>query len=102
MRPVVGGSVAHTGAGPERRLGHAQTLLLRARAGLFTLRAPEDIAGAPPLAADVWLPQTEVACARDAAGSAQGFPAAIQGRHNAESHNHNDVGTCVVYQDGRP
>lgn len=74
----------------------------RALAGLFTLRALEDVAGAPPLMADVWLPQTEVACARDAAGSAQGFYAAIKGGHNDESHNHNDVGAFVVYLDGRP
>ena len=31
-----------------------------------------------------------------------GMYAAIKGGHNAENHNHNDVGTCLVYIDGEP
>ena len=31
-----------------------------------------------------------------------GLFAAIKGGHNAESHNHNDVGTFIVYLDGEP
>lgn len=31
-----------------------------------------------------------------------GLYAAIKGGHNDESHNHNDVGTFVVYADGQP
>jgi hypothetical protein len=54
------------------------------------------------LISDFWLPDTEVAGARDAAGSSDGFFFAAKGGHNAESHNHNDLGTCVLYFDGKP
>jgi len=58
---------------------------------------PEDA-----LISDFWLPETEVAGARDKAGSTDGFFFAAKGGHNAESHNHNDLGTCVLYFDGKP
>lgn len=32
----------------------------------------------------------------------KGLYAAIKGGHNGESHNHNDIGTFVVYADGQP
>lgn len=51
---------------------------------------------------DFWLPETEVAGARDKAGSSEGFFFAAKGGHNAESHNHNDLGTCVLYFNGKP
>ena len=35
-------------------------------------------------------------------GTADGFYFAAQGGHNAESHNHNDVGNFVVYANGKP
>lgn len=54
------------------------------------------------LIADFWLPQTEVAGARDKAGTSQGFFFAAKGGHNAESHNHNDLGTFVLYYNGKP
>ncbi len=54
------------------------------------------------LISDFWLPDTEVAGARDTEGSTEGFFFAAKGGHNAESHNHNDLGTCVLYFDGKP
>ncbi len=54
------------------------------------------------LVADFWLPDTEVAGARDNEGSYKGFFFGAKGGFNAESHNHNDVGTCVMYYDGKP
>nr|MBD3622367.1 heparinase II/III family protein [Sunxiuqinia sp.] len=65
----------------------------------------EEIDGAEAanaLISDFWLPQTEVAGARDQAGSSDGFFFAAKGGHNAESHNHNDLGTCVLYFNGKP
>jgi len=35
-------------------------------------------------------------------GSPRGLYLAAQGGHNAESHNHNDVGNFIVYAGGRP
>lgn len=59
-------------------------------------------APAPPLLRDVWLPDLQVAVARDAAGSERGFIFAAKGGHNDESHNHNDLGSFIVYLDGEP
>ncbi len=56
----------------------------------------------PPLVADVILPGTQVFAARIQEGSDRGFYLAAQGGHNAESHNHNDVGNFVVFCDGEP
>jgi hypothetical protein len=54
------------------------------------------------LVADFWLPDTEVAGARDKEGSFKGFFFGAKGGFNAESHNHNDVGSCLMYYDGKP
>ena len=54
------------------------------------------------LVADFWLPDTEVAGARDREGSFMGFFFGAKGGFNNESHNHNDVGSCVMYYDGKP
>jgi len=54
------------------------------------------------LVADFWFPDTEVAGARDREGSFSGFFFGAKGGFNAESHNHNDVGTCLMYFNGKP
>ena len=54
------------------------------------------------LLADFWLPDTEIAGARDNEGSYNGFFFGAKGGNNTESHNHNDVGSCVMYYDGKP
>lgn len=48
------------------------------------------------------LPDTEVLTARERPGHHTGLYLAAKGGHNAESHNHNDVGTFIVAHDGRP
>ncbi|MGX5817129.1 heparinase II/III domain-containing protein [Chitinophaga lutea] len=55
-----------------------------------------------PMPADVWWPDLEVMVARDKKGSEEGFFVAAKGGHNAESHNHNDIGNYVVYHNGKP
>ena len=55
-----------------------------------------------PLPADVWLPDIQVMIARDKQGTVDGFFIAAKGGHNDESHNHNDVGSYVVYYNGLP
>ncbi len=55
-----------------------------------------------PLARDFWLPDLQVMGARSFEGSARGLYLAAKGGHNAESHNHNDVGNFIVYADGSP
>ncbi len=56
----------------------------------------------PPLPAAVRLPSTQIAVARESAGSSGGLTVALKGGHNAESHNHNDLGSVVVAVDGVP
>jgi hypothetical protein len=51
---------------------------------------------------DAWLPDIQVVAARTAAGSPSGLFLAAKGGHNAESHNHNDVGNFIVYYNGQP
>ena len=54
------------------------------------------------LVSDFWFPDTEVAGARDKGGSYMGFFFGAKGGFNAESHNHNDIGSCLMYFDGKP
>jgi hypothetical protein len=54
------------------------------------------------LMSDFWLPDTQIGGGRDAEGSYKGFFFGAKGGHNSESHNHNDVGSCVMYYDGKP
>jgi hypothetical protein len=49
----------------------------------------------------VWLDGLCVAVTRENRDGS-GLYLAIKGGHNAESHNHNDVGNFVVYADGEP
>ncbi|WOF23405.1 heparinase II/III family protein [Microbacterium betulae] len=58
--------------------------------------------GASPLPAVTWLPSTQMLVARETAGSPSGLAVVAKGGHNAESHNHNDVGGIIVATDGVP
>jgi hypothetical protein len=69
---------------------------------LFMLDELAAVEPRQPLPRDVWLPEIEVMVARDEAGSPRGLFVAAKGGHNAESHNHNDVGNWIAYVDGRP
>jgi len=50
-----------------------------------------------PLLKDVWLPNLQVMTARRG-----NLFIAMKGGTNGESHNHNDVGSFIVYADGEP
>ncbi|MBK9929995.1 MAG: heparinase II/III family protein [Saprospiraceae bacterium] len=47
---------------------------------------------------DAWISDIQVLTAR----ASNGFYLATHGGHNAESHNHNDVGDFLLYADGEP
>ena len=67
---------------------------------LFFLRNIRDfIAEQPrePLLKDVWLPVLQIMTARRG-----NLYVAMKGGHNGESHNHNDVGSFIVYADNEP
>lgn len=86
------------GADRDIRAVNLQRLLR----GLFLLNEVDVTDAQPPQPRDVWLPNIEVMVARDQAGSSEGFFLGAKGGHNAESHNHNDIGNFVVYIDGKP
>ncbi len=51
---------------------------------------------------EFWLPGTQIMGARDKAGTTDGFYFSALGGHNGESHNHNDVGSCILFYNGEP
>ncbi len=88
---------------PKGRLdGLAQDSLGRALRSLFSIEDLLGVRPAAPLLADVWLPDTQLMVARSRGGTEKGFTLAAKGGHNAESHNHNDVGNFILYADGQP
>lgn len=55
-----------------------------------------------PFERDVWIKDIQVMAAREKYDSSNGLYLAAKGGHNAESHNHNDIGQYIVYLDGYP
>lgn len=91
----------------ERKAGalkkrNVPTSMGRRLPALFSLAQLPTNPAAPPLPRDVYLDQIEVMVARDQAGATAGLFVAAKGGHNAESHNHNDIGNLVIYVDGKP
>ena len=77
--------------------------LIRELPALFNASSLDaETEGSPPLARDVWLPDTQVMTARSIEGSSEGLYLAVKGGHNREHHNHNDVGNFIIYTDGLP
>lgn len=50
----------------------------------------------------IWLDGIGVAITRENENADKGLYLAFKGGHNAESHNHNDVGTFIAFADGQP
>lgn len=55
-----------------------------------------------PLPAVSWFSDRQVLTARTKSESTNGLFLAVQGGHNAESHNHNDIGNFIVYANNTP
>lgn len=53
-------------------------------------------------ATDTYFPDLKVMILRDSENPDEGMFFAMKGGHNDESHNHNDVGSFIVYRNGRP
>lgn len=54
------------------------------------------------LPSEFWLPDTQIGGGRDTEGTYRGFFFGAKGGHNSEAHNHNDVGSAILYYDGKP
>jgi hypothetical protein len=50
----------------------------------------------------VWLSDLQVMIARESTAARTGLTVAAKGGHNAENHNHNDIGHVVIALDGQP
>ncbi len=51
---------------------------------------------------DTYFPDLKVMILRESVNPAEGLFFAMKGGNNDESHNHNDVGSFIVYKNGRP
>jgi len=76
--------------------------LQRSLRALFISKEFNQLQPTFPYLADAWLSGIQVMTAREEGGSTNGFFVAALGGHNDESHNHNDVGSFVVFYDGLP
>lgn len=56
----------------------------------------------PPYPQFFALPNLQIYGARKNEGKTDGLFFSIKGGHNAESHNHNDIGNFIIYADGNP
>jgi hypothetical protein len=55
-----------------------------------------------PLVQDSWYPDIQLMISRDFDASTKGLYLAAKAGHNEESHNHNDVGSFIVFHNGIP
>lgn len=62
----------------------------------------KDIRPAEPLLRDTWMPNLQIFTAHSQEKSVRGLFAAAKGGHNDETHNHNDVGNFIVYDNAEP
>lgn len=76
--------------------------LTRRLSAIFNLAAIQATAPAQPLPQAYWFEDIEVLVARERQGRTAGLFLAAKAGHNAESHNHNDIGSFIVYADGLP
>lgn len=76
--------------------------MFRILPALFKYSEIENYTGESPYIRDAWLDGIQMMAAREQEGSSKGLYLAAKGGHNAESHNHNDIGSFIVYCDGAP
>jgi hypothetical protein len=88
--------------GQSEERGKQEGSMGRILPALFDIPEVLPVEAAPPLPREFWFAGIQVLVARDTAGTADGFFLAAKAGHNAESHNHNDVGSFIVYIDGKP
>ena len=49
-----------------------------------------------------WMPYLKVGMLRESEDTSVGICIGVKGGHNGESHNHNDVGSFMIYNNGEP
>ena len=91
-----------TGEALQHQLGTSLVFLSRA---LPAVLEADEIRGAKQeegLLRDSYYPSLGLATARLKAGSAEGMYFAVLAANNGRSHSHNDTGSYILYQDGKP
>jgi Heparinase II/III-like protein len=88
---------------------HAASMIFGPNASLGRVLAAitdDEWAAAPPAPFPAplqsWLPATGVLTARERQGDTSGLFLAAKAGHNDESHNHNDIGSFIIANNGRP
>lgn len=84
----------------KKMLGFAS--FLAKRKGYTSNKKLNDYPAWEPLQKSFWFPDNQIAGGRDSETSSKGFYMVAKGGHNEESHNHNDVGTCIVHYNNKP
>ena len=69
---------------------------------LFNSEGWDNINPKEPLISEFYFPDLDIAIGRDKADSTEGFYFAAKGGNNGEGHNHNDVGSFILYYNGEP
>lgn len=94
------------GAFLKQRLGDTEKIMEgRVSDILENLFSPVDWADTKPvepLISEFYFPDWDVVVARDKPGTTDGFYFTAKGGHNGEQHNHNDVGSFMLYFNGNP
>ena len=98
----LGSSTHHARSRESGQPWNGGECLLRSLPALFNFTELDSTPAAPPYVRDVWMDGIQVMAAREQEGSPAGLYLAAKGGHNAESHNHNDVGQFILYCDGEP
>lgn len=62
----------------------------------------KDVKPAEPLLRDTWMPHLQIMTAHSQGNTIMGLFVAAKGGHNGETHNHNDVGNFIIYDNARP
>ncbi len=86
---------------PLLSLGHCAADLCHLLRDLWWLPVGESPSGAP-LPLHTWFPDLQVAVLRASPDEHVGLTIAAKAGHNAENHNHNDIGQFLVLLDGEP
>lgn len=69
---------------------------------LFNSENWQNIHPKEPLISEFYFPDLDIAIGREKAESTEGFYFAAKGGHNGEGHNHNDVGSFILFYNGDP
>src|SRR5665811_67811 len=68
----------------------------------FNLNSWQNIKPIEPLLLEYYFTDLDIALARDKEGTTAGFYFSAKGGSNGEGHNHNDVGSFMLYFNGDP